>query len=148
MTEEEIDRSLRQQVASKLANLGYLLHVTKFRQYIGRIDIKKTYIAHVGEIGSTSFHCCKHRFVQNSIFLGMKYFCTRYPLVISGLQPYKNKVMFLHQIKFSPVAWCTFGQFLDFSNDTFCTGVLYCLRYIFTDYVFARPKPEDTFCNC
>lgn len=31
MAEEEIDRSLRQQVASKLANLGYLLHMTKFR---------------------------------------------------------------------------------------------------------------------
>ena len=41
MAEEEIDRSLRQQVASKLVNLGYLLHMTKFRQYIGRIDIKK-----------------------------------------------------------------------------------------------------------
>lgn len=31
MAEEEIDWSLRQQVASKLANLGYLLHMTKFR---------------------------------------------------------------------------------------------------------------------
>lgn len=31
MAKEEIDRSLRQQVASKLANLGYLLHMTKFR---------------------------------------------------------------------------------------------------------------------
>ena len=31
MAEEEIDRSLRQQVTSKLANLGYLLHMTKFR---------------------------------------------------------------------------------------------------------------------
>lgn len=55
MAEEEIDRSLRQQVASKLVNLGYLLHMTKFRQYIGRIDIKKTYIAHVGELGSVHF---------------------------------------------------------------------------------------------
>lgn len=31
VAEEEIDRSLRQQLASKLANLGYLLHMTKFR---------------------------------------------------------------------------------------------------------------------
>ena len=61
MAEEEIARSLRQQVASKL--VSKLLHMTKSRQYIGRIDMKNIYIAHVGEIGSAPFHYCKHRFV-------------------------------------------------------------------------------------